>query len=152
MQISETYTVKIDSKGRLTFPSGMRRVFEEVMHEGFYLKRSVHEDCLELYTARSWARELEKLDQLNRYVKEHNRFIRRFIAGVKFASADALGRINIPCELSRFAGLKKEVTLSPSGNSIEIWDKERYERSIEMSEEEYSAWAEKLLGEVSPKQ
>ena len=83
MQILETYTVKPDSKGRLALPSGLRKALGgDVVTGGFFLRRSMHGRCLEMYPSSSWEKELEKVQGLNPYVREHRSFIRRFMAGL----------------------------------------------------------------------
>ena len=79
---------------------------------GFFIRRSMQETCLEMYTSRMWEEELDKIQRLNPYVREHRDFIRRFMAGVRFVEADAVGRVNIPADLAAWAHFEREVVLS----------------------------------------
>ncbi len=44
-----TYECKADAKGRLMFPSALKKQLAPVMQNGFVLKRAVFQPCLELY-------------------------------------------------------------------------------------------------------
>ena len=41
-----TYECKADAKGRVMFPSALKRQLQDVMLEGFVIKRSVFNNCL----------------------------------------------------------------------------------------------------------
>lgn len=49
----------------------------------FIIKRAVFQTCLELYPIEEWNKLMEKLNNLNRFIKKNNDFIRRFSAGVQ---------------------------------------------------------------------
>lgn len=148
MQILETYIVKIDAKGRMALPSGLKRVLGTILDSGFYIRRSMSEKCLEMYTAPQWEAALGRVQSLNPYMRENRSFIRRFMAGVKYLTPDAATRINIPYELSQWAGIEKEVVLSPVGDGMfEMWDKKSYEEVLLRDEEQYAAMAERIMGD-----
>lgn len=148
MQILETYTVKPDSKGRLALPSGLRKALGvDVVAGGFFFRRSMHERCLEMYPSSSWEKELEKVQRLNPYVREHRSFIRRFMAGVRFVEADAAGRVNIPSDLTKWAGFGADVVLSPVGEFFEVWDSRAYEDALALDEGMYGEMAERIMGD-----
>jgi MraZ protein len=58
------------------------------LQDGFVLKRSVFQPCLELYPMDEWNLMMQKINKLNRFVK-NNDFI-RFTAGVKVVEIDSL--------------------------------------------------------------
>ena len=99
-----------------------------------------------MYTSRMWEEELGKIQRLNPYVREHRDFIRRFMAGVRFVEADAVGRVNIPADLAVWAHFEREVVLSPVGNFFELWDKDLYEQALGRGESSYAELAERLMG------
>src|SRR5690606_30545770 len=122
-----TYECKVDAKGRLPLPAGLKKQLADVMEEGFVLKRSVFRNCLELLPMQEWNRTMADMNKLNRFVKKNNDFIRQFMAGVKVVEVDGNGRLQITKDLVVFAGITKDVVLSSSINVVEIWSKESYE-------------------------
>lgn len=141
-----TYECKIDAKGRLLIPAPLKKQLASSLQEGFVLKRSVFQQCLELYPMGEWQMMMQKINGLNRFVKKNNDFIRRFTAGVKVVEIDNLGRLLVPKDLTIFASIDKDVVLSSAVNIIEIWDKELYEKAIDDSVLDFSDLAEEVMG------
>lgn len=142
-----TYECKADSKGRFMMPAGIKKQLEPVIEQGFVIKRSVFQPCLELYPMEEWDKLMLKLNGLNRFNRKHNDFIRRFTAGVKTVEVDGNGRLLIPRDLIAVAGITKEVTVSSAINIIEIWDKTRYEKAIEDATQDFADLAEEVMGD-----
>ena len=117
-----------------------------MMQDGFVLKRSVFQPCLELYPMQEWNVLMQKINGLNRFKKKNNDFIRRFTAGVKMVEVDSNGRLLIPKDLVGFAGINKEIVLSSAVNIIEIWDKDKYENTIDETSDDFAELAEEVMG------
>lgn len=149
VNIIGSYECKVDSKGRLTLPSGLKKQLLELINDGFVLKRSVFHKCLELYPMSEWNKEVEGVNKLNRFVKKNNDFIRMFMAGVKRVDMDNAGRLQISKDLINFSGIKKEVVLSSAVNRIEIWDKDSYEKTISDPEVDFAQLAEEVMGGIN---
>ena len=141
-----TYECKIDAKGRLLMPAAFKKQLLPVLQEGFVLKRSVFQKCLELYPMQEWNLMMQKINKLNRFKKKNNDFIRRFTAGVKMIEVDSAGRLLIPKDLIGFANIKKELVLSSAVNIIEIWDKDNYEQAIDDAAIDFAELAEEVMG------
>ena len=141
-----TYECKADAKGRLMLSAPLKKQLLPVIQEGFVLKRSVFQECLELYPMAEWNAMMQKINKLNRFRKKNNDFIRLFTAGVKVIESDASGRILIPKDLKTFAGIGKEVVLSSSVNIIEIWDKTKYEKAVNNAIDGFADLAEEVMG------
>lgn len=141
-----TYEVKADAKGRLMFSSALKKQLHAVVADGFVLKRSVFQPCLELYPMAEWNLMMGRINKLNRFVKKNNDFIRRFTAGVKIVELDASGRLLIPKDLCSFAGIEKEIVLSSAVNIIEIWNKDKYEKAIDDAALDFAELAEEVMG------
>ena len=124
-----TYECKVDAKGRLLLPAPLKKQLAASIQDGFVLKRSVFQPCLELYPMSEWNLMMQKINKLNRFVKKNNDFIRRFSAGVKVVEIDNLGRLLVPKDLTVFAKISKDIVLNSAVNIIEIWDKELYEKA-----------------------
>ncbi|QSS96499.1 division/cell wall cluster transcriptional repressor MraZ [Psychroflexus sp. ALD_RP9] len=140
-----TYECKIDAKGRLSLPSALKKQLLPVVEDGLVLKRSVFQNCIELYPMQEWNALMSKINGLNRFKKKNNDFIRKFTAGVKLVEVDANSRVLIPKDLIQFAGISKEIVLSSSVNIIEIWDKDNYENAINKVDD-FAELAEEVMG------
>ena len=132
MNLIGTYECKVDSKGRFMLPSSLKKQLNSVINEGFVLKRSVFNNCLELYPMKDWESMVSQVDKLNRFVKKNNDFIRSYMSGLKMLEIDSTGRILIPKDLISFE-ITKNLVLASSVNMIEIWDKDKYEHVVKES-------------------
>ncbi|RXR20644.1 division/cell wall cluster transcriptional repressor MraZ [Flavobacterium amnicola] len=144
-----TYECKADSKGRLMMPVSLKNQLAASLQDGFVLKRSVFQQCLELYPMSEWNLMMQKINKLNRFVKKNNDFIRRFTAGVRVVEIDATGRLLVPKDLAFFASISKDIVLSSAVNIIEIWDKELYEKAIDDSVVDFADLAEDVMGDLN---
>lgn len=142
-----TYECKVDAKGRLMLPSAIKKQLSPILQNGFVLKRSVFQPCLELYPMTEWELLMQKVNGLNRFRKKNNDFIRRFTAGVKMIEVDAAGRLLIPKDLIVFSGINKDAVVSSAINIIEIWDKVKYEQAIDDATLDFSDLAEEVMGQ-----
>ena len=82
-------------------------------------------------------------------MKKNVEFIRMFNYGVKPLELDNTSRLLIPKELIVFAGIKKDIVMSASGNLIEIWDKKTYEKNIKAGAVDFEKLAEEVMGNKS---
>jgi MraZ protein len=144
-----TYECKVDAKGRLLLPAPLKKQLTASLQDGFVLKRSVFQPCLELYPMSEWNLMMEKINKLNRFVKKNNDFIRRFTAGVKVVDIDNLGRLLVPKDLVGFASISKDLVLSSAVNIVEIWDKDLYEKSISGDDMDFADLAEEVMGNIN---
>jgi MraZ protein len=144
-----TYECKIDAKGRLMIPAALKKQLSGSLQDGFVLKRSVFQPCLELYPMSEWNLMMQKINKLNRFVKKNNDFIRRFTAGVKVVEIDALGRLLVPKDLMAFSQISKDIVLSSAVNIVEVWDKDLYEKSIAGDDIDFADLAEDVMGNIN---
>lgn len=140
---------KMDAKGRVMIPSALKKQLLPVLEQGFVIKRSVFQKCLELYPMDEWQVMMNKVNKLNRFVKKNNDFIRMYTAGVKTIEMDANGRLNIPKDLMTFGGLSSELVLSASVGIIEVWDKEAYENTLNDPSVDFGSLAEDVMGSLN---
>ena len=114
----DTYNHKIDAKGRLFMPSGLRDELGEV----FYMIIT-DEECLTAYSGSSWERFLDKARAMP---MGQQRRMRPFFSNAAKCELDNQGRFMIPQRLRDKKGLKKDVTIVGLGTCIQIWDTETY--------------------------
>ena len=142
------YECKIDAKGRLLVPSGLRKQFSPEAEGKLFVKRGI-ENCLELYQKHDWETVSEKVSSLNQFVKKNRVFARKFISGATQLELDSVGRINLPKILLDYAGVKKTLILFAYGNKIEIWDKAVYDAELDMSDDDFAGLAEEVMGDFN---
>jgi MraZ protein len=146
INIIGTYECKADAKGRVMFPSSLKKQLKNVMGDGFVIKRSVFNKCLEIHPMSEWNNVMSQVNNLNRFVKKNNDFIRSYMSGLRVVEIDGVGRFLIPKDLYLFADLQKELVLSSSVNMIEIWDKENYEDSLAKTLVDFGNLSEYVIG------
>lgn len=129
-------------------PAPLKKQFDQ-LEEGFVLKRSVFQSCLELYPMQEWNKMMKKVDKLNRFKKSNNDFIRAFSAGVRLVEIDATGRLLIPKDLINFSKIEKDIVLSSAVNIIEIWDKNLYEQALDSAMTDFADLAEEVMGNLN---
>jgi len=139
---------KVDNKGRVLFPSALKRQLSSEIQNGFVLKKGVFEMYLELYPMSEWMKEIDGVDKLNRFDEENSEFIRLFMDGIRILELDDAGRLLIPKDLMIWAGIEKDVVLSASISRIEIWDKAKYDENISKKSKGFSKLAQKVMGGV----
>jgi MraZ protein len=128
-------------------PSPLKKQLSSVLPDGFVLRRSVFQKCLELYPMSEWQVLMQKMNKLNRFNKKNNDFIRRFTAGVKIVEVDVNGRLLIPKDLTVFANISKDIVVASAINIIEIWDKDLYEQAIDAAAVDFADLAEEVMGQ-----
>lgn len=146
--LTYTYECKVDSKGRVMLPGGLKKELTPVLNEGFVIKKSVFYNCLELYPRSEWNEEMAGIDKLNRFVKKNVDFIRKFMAGVKPVDLDNNGRFLIPKDLMGFASITKDIVMTSQINRIEIWDKKSYENVVGDDSIDFGTLAEEVMGDM----
>ena len=139
------YSVKLDDKGRLVFPSAFKGLMPEGSDLRFVDKKDIFAPCLEMYTFEEWEKQSQEVkSKLNFFNKEHAMFWREYMRNRDVVEPDSkLGRISVSRRLLDSIGVNKEVVFSGNDYKIEIWAREEFEKSV-ISNEEYIAIAGKL--------
>ena len=146
INILGTYECKADSKGRIMLPSALKKQMAPFINDGFVVKRSVFNKCLEIHPMSEWKKIVGEVNKLNRFVKKNNDFIRSYMSGLKIIHVDSVSRLLVPKDLIAFASLDKEIVLSSSVNVVEVWDKILYEESVANSLENFGNLTEEVMG------
>ena len=141
------FEVKLDSKGRFLFPSGLRKQLPANAQRDFMLNKGF-EDCLTLYPITEWEEMSKKLSKMNLFKPENRMFYRLFHQGAKHVSLDNAGRALVPTAHSERVGLSQEVMLIAYNDRIEIWDKSKYFNMIEDNMTDFADLANEVMGDL----
>ena len=139
------FDCKVDAKGRVMMPSGLRKQLDPDAQERFVLNRGF-EKCLVLYPQNVWKGISAEISKLNQYKKKNREFIRYFYRGATETGLDGTGRILLPKRLLNYASIKKEAVLFAYFDRIEIWDKSTYDNLLTDEPEDFSNLAEEVMG------
>ncbi len=140
------YNCKVDEKGRVTFPSTLKKQMGSVSQGRFVVKKDIFEKCLVLFPIEEWERQNSIIrSKINPYNKEHNKFLRNFYRGSAEIILDSNNRMLIPKRLLDLANISKEAILTGQDGKIEIWSKKLYD-STEEGYDDFAALAEKIMG------
>lgn len=159
------YDARLDDKGRVVVPSAFKSIVSETLKTDtarldaetdgadgepeirFVIKKDLFADCLNMFTYEQWDKESEQVrSRLNLFRREDAAWYREYMTDRALVTLDRkVGRIIIPKPLLAKVGIVKDVVFAGNDYKIEIWSKESYGKN-RMSEEEFSALTEKLLG------
>lgn len=118
---------KLDSNGRFRFPIALKRQLGT--DDGrFVIRCSTYDDCLELWTYDSFRSEVEQVQKkLNPY-STHDRALLRELTKGNLIELDTNDRMLIPSEQRACIKGAKDIVLQSTGNYIEIWDYDKYQK------------------------
>lgn len=115
------YAHNLDAKGRLAIPARYR----EALAEGVILTRGI-DRCLALYPMAAWRPLAEKVAALPLTDADARNFRRLVFAEAADVTLDGQGRVLVPPDLRRYAGIEREALVVGVDTSIEIWSPERW--------------------------
>jgi len=122
------YSPALDDKGRVAIPVKLRKAFGEeepveklVVTHGF-------DRCLMAFRDKEWNEFVEKkLMPLSQSDQKNRMSVRFLVGGACECELDKQGRMVIPSNLLKYAGITNDVIILGLFNKIEIWSKEVYE-------------------------
>lgn len=119
------YQHTIDPKGRLSVPAKFR---DALAPYGNQLVVVPNEHSLEVHPLEEWERIEDKLNTQSAFAREVRELSRLYISRAKDVTLDAVGRVLLPPDTRKQAGLEKDVTLVGGGRKMfEVWDRQRFE-------------------------
>ncbi len=138
------YECRMDTKGRLLFPARLRAKLPECSRNEIVLSQGM-EPCLVVYSKEEYQKVFEKVSALNRFNTEHRMLMRNFFRGSLEIELDNMGRFLIPKRMAQHAKLEKDTLIVGTGDVLEIWSPEEYEKYLLKDPEEYAILAQKFL-------
>ena len=142
-----SYEHSLDEKGRVAFPSKLRKSLHPEAQERFTLLRGL-ERCLYLYPQDEWEKVEDKLARINSFSREGRTVKRNFLRFAEDVALDKQNRLALPPGLSEWAELTQKAVFIGSGERIEIWAPHVLESvDSELDAGEYQALFERVMGD-----
>ena len=135
------YRHSIDAKNRVSLPAKFRKE----MGKKVYITRGL-DNCLSVYTEKSWKVILAKLENLSISKASERGFNRFMLSGATEVDVDSMGRILVPEYLKDFANVEKKVVWTGAGDRAEMWAEGVWDSYLSGKQEDPEAMAENLEG------
>jgi len=142
------FECKIDAKGRIMLPAGLKKQVSPEAQDKFVINRGF-ENCLVLYPQNEWKVISDEINQKNLYNRKNRNFVRYFYRGATELSLDGNNRLLMPKNLLAYSNIKKEVILFAFSNRVEVWAKDVYESLLTDEPEDFALLAEEVMGKSS---
>lgn len=133
------YSHSLDAKGRVAIPAR----FRETIGNDAVITRGI-DRCLSLYPMAAWQPLADKVSSLSISDPDARAFRRMFFAEAANVEFDRQGRILIPPDLRRYAGLDGEALVVGMHTYVEIWSPTAWESQAEEMDREGSTIAQRL--------
>jgi MraZ protein len=117
------FEVKVDPKGRLSLPPGLR-VSDQLVVTNHRLSGR---NALHVYTLGQWERLENRVSRLSQLDATVQAFIRFYISGGQVVELDAQGRFLLPAGLRKFSGIESDAVLVGLGDKLEVWSTPMWE-------------------------
>ncbi len=144
MLLTGTFARSLDEKQRVAIPKRLR----DALGAGaavLYVTPG-NDGSLSIYTEEQLSHLAERLAASSPAQQEVRAFGRLFYAQAERVELDSQGRIRIPPDLVRAAGLERDVVLLGVQNHLELWDKVRWETYLASRLPRYDEIAEAAFG------
>src|ERR1035437_831110 len=139
------FEATVDAKGRVLFPSALKRQVSPEAGDKFVLNRGF-EKQLNLYPYNVWKEITAEMSKLNLFETDARNFYRKFHNGATEMFLDGQGRLLLPQRLVSYAGIKKEVVFYAYGNRIEVWSLAEFNKISSDKSIDHAALAERVMG------
>ena len=140
------YECKLDAKGRLVLPAKIKANLPEVSSNQLVVMKGFDPNLV-IYTMPEYKKIHNKFASLSDFDAAQRKLKRNFFRSVAPVELDGAGRFLIPKAWIDHAKLEKNVTVIGTGNTVEIWNPDLYDKYLIEDSEEYSDLAQKFLDE-----
>ena len=135
-----TYEPKLDDKGRVILPAR----FREDMEGGIVLTRG-QEHCIYAFPAQEFEQMTVELRRAPLSSKQARDYIRVLLSGAYKEVPDKQGRITLPPDLRKYAGLDRELTVIGAGSRAEIWNSQAWNDYLSVQEDVFSQTENEIM-------
>ncbi|WP_144186370.1 division/cell wall cluster transcriptional repressor MraZ [Elioraea rosea] len=120
-QFYDTYTNRLDKKGRVSVPAPFRAALERMNAGDLILSPNHKRPCIDARPDLVFRQIASALDTLDVFSDDHDDLAATLFARSTSAMPDGEGRIMLPERLIAHAGLSDLVSFVGMGNSFQLW-------------------------------
>ncbi len=134
----------LDEKGRVAIPARFRDLILGDQDRASIVITNT-DKCLAAYCLKDWELLEKKIATLSQFDPKVSAFKRVIIGCAQECEFDRAGRILIPADLRRDAGIERECVVVGQINKFEIWSDVAWKKMIAESSDQFSLIAQNLF-------
>lgn len=128
-----SYENRLDTKGRISVPAQFRNSMHDEKFAGVVLYRSFINNCIEGLSMSRMEQMAAATDKMGVYDSELDDLSAMLFADARPLAFDVTGRVVIPDELLKHAGITDRAIFVGRGNSFQIWNPDAFRAAQEKS-------------------
>lgn len=128
-----TFVNKLDKKGRISVPASFRAALNGQNYTGIIAYPSFVNKCIEACGMSRIEKLNESIDTMDPFSEERDAFATSILANCVQLPFDTEGRVTIPDDLLKEAGVKEKGVFVGKGSTFEIWNPVEFEKFAEAS-------------------
>ena len=113
---------KIDTKGRVSVPADFRNALKNDAFQGVILFHSFTNNCIEGFSMERMNQIADATDNLDLFSEENQNLNSLIFSDARQLPFDITGRIVIPNDLLKFAGITDKALFVGRGKTFQIWE------------------------------
>jgi MraZ protein len=138
------YTLKLDSKGRVSIPASFRAVLARDGFDGLYCYPALDRPALDA-GGNALLKEIETLiERFSPYSEEREQFSTTLYSTSEILKVDGEGRVVLSEPLKSHAGITDAVAFAGHGHKFQIWEPARFRAELAEATEKVRALKKQL--------
>ena len=121
-----SYENRLDTKGRVSVPASFRASVSNEKFAGVVLFRSFTHNCIEGLTMSRMEQMAAATDKMGVFDSELDNLTAMLFADARELAFDVTGRIVIPADMLKHAGITESAVFVGRGNSFQIWNPDAF--------------------------
>lgn len=128
-----SYENRLDTKGRVSVPASFRASVSNEKFAGVVLFRSFTHNCIEGLTMSRMEQMAAATDKMGVFDSELDNLTAMLFADARELAFDVTGRIVIPADMLKHAGITESAVFVGRGNSFQIWNPDAFRAAQEQA-------------------
>ena len=128
-----SYEIRLDTKGRVSVPASFRASVANEKFAGVVLFRSFTHNCIEGMTMSRMEQMAAATDKMGIFDSDLDDLTAMLFADARELAFDVTGRIVIPADMLKHAGISGTAVFVGRGNSFQIWAPDAFRAAQEQA-------------------
>ncbi len=125
-----SHSINMDAKGRFAIPAKQRECLMSMTEGRIVMTAHTQDKCVLVYPQNEWETLLPAIQNLPSLNRQAQRIQRLLLGYATSLELDGNGRVLIPPTLREYAGLDKKLMLVGLGKKLELWNEEKWQKSV----------------------